>query len=66
VEDLERGGDSRRDVLRKMAYVAPVVASFAAAPAFARSGSAGAGTSDRAERTSHESGRTQRQVRNQR
>jgi hypothetical protein len=49
-----------------MAYVAPVVASFAAAPAFARSGSTGTNSQDQASRTGHEHGRTKRQVRNQR
>jgi hypothetical protein len=43
VKDLEgialEGRDSRRDVLKKMAYVAPIVLSIAASPAFARSGS---------------------------
>lgn len=40
-------GDTRRDVLRKMAYVTPVVLSLAAAPAFARNGSGGGEPNDR-------------------
>jgi hypothetical protein len=34
-------GESRRDVVKKMAYAAPFVLSLAASPAFASSGSCG-------------------------
>ena len=36
---MEVRKESRRDVIKKMAYVAPIVLSLAATPAFARSGS---------------------------
>jgi hypothetical protein len=36
-----QAGESRRDVMKKMAYAAPLVLSLAAAPAFASSGSCG-------------------------
>jgi hypothetical protein len=34
-----QAGESRRDAIKKMVYAAPLVLSFAAAPAFASSGS---------------------------
>jgi hypothetical protein len=37
-------GESRREVVKKLVYVAPIVVSLAASPAFASSGSSG-GTS---------------------
>ena len=40
---MEDRKDSRRDVLKKMAYVAPIVLSLAATPSFARTGSGGGG-----------------------
>ncbi len=36
-----QAGESRREVMRKMAYAAPLVLSLAASPAFASSGSCG-------------------------
>lgn len=36
---MEDRKDSRRDVLKKMAYVAPIVLSLAATPSVARAGS---------------------------
>ena len=35
--------ESRRSLIKKMAYVAPIVLSLAASPAFARTGSGGGG-----------------------
>ncbi len=40
-ESTPQTGESRRDVMRKMAYAAPLVLSLAASPAFASSGSCG-------------------------
>jgi hypothetical protein len=37
---MEDRKESRREVVKKMAYVAPIVLSLAASPAFARAGSA--------------------------
>jgi hypothetical protein len=39
-ESTPQTGESRRDVMKKMAYAAPLVISLAASPAFASSGSA--------------------------
>ncbi len=36
-------GESRRDVVKKLVYAAPIVVSLAASPAFASSGSPGRG-----------------------
>lgn len=36
---MEDRKESRREVVKKMAYVAPIVLSLAASPAFARNGS---------------------------
>jgi hypothetical protein len=38
---MEDRKESRREVVKKMAYVAPIVLSLAASPAFARNGSGG-------------------------
>ena len=38
-ESAPQIGESRRDVMKKMAYAAPLVLSLAASPAFASSGS---------------------------
>ena len=38
-EITREAGESRREVVKKMAYVAPIVLSLAASPAFASSGS---------------------------
>jgi len=40
-ESAPQIGESRRDVMKKMAYAAPLVLSLAASPAFASSGSRG-------------------------
>lgn len=40
-EITPEAGESRRSVIKKMAYVAPIVLSMAASPAFARTGSNG-------------------------
>jgi hypothetical protein len=41
MEEMTPDREARRDVLKKMAYVAPIVLSLAASTSFARSGSGG-------------------------
>lgn len=38
---MENCSESRRTVIKRMAYVAPIVLTLAATPAFARNGSSG-------------------------